>query len=49
VAEDKVRQNRNIEIAKNAIIKGAEDAFIADITGLTLDQIEEIRTNLPEK
>jgi len=49
VAEDKVRQDRNFEIAKNAIIKGAEDAFIADITGLTLDQIGEIRANLPEK
>jgi predicted transposase/invertase (TIGR01784 family) len=49
VAEDKVRQDRSVEIAKNAIIKGAEDTFIADITGLTLDQIEEIRTNLPKK
>ena len=49
VAEDKVRQDRNVEIAKNAIIKGAEDTFIADITGLTLDQIEEIRANLPKK
>jgi predicted transposase/invertase (TIGR01784 family) len=49
VAEDKVRQDRNFEIAKNSIIKGAEDAFIADITGLTLDQIGEIRANLPEK
>ena len=49
VAEDKVRQDRNVEIAKNAIIKGAEDTFIADITGLTLGQIEEIRTNLSKK
>ena len=49
VAEDKVRQDRSVEIAKNAIIKGAEDTFIADITGLTLGQIEEIRANLPEK
>jgi predicted transposase/invertase (TIGR01784 family) len=49
VAEDKVRQDRNVEIAKNAIIKGAEDAFIADITGLTLDQIEEIRADLSKK
>lgn len=49
VAEDKVRQDRNFEIAKNAIIKGAEDAFIADITGLTLDQIGEIRANLSKK
>jgi predicted transposase/invertase (TIGR01784 family) len=49
VAEDKVRQDRNVEIAKNAIIKGAEDAFIADITGLNLDQIEEIRADLSKK
>ena len=48
MAEDKVRQDRNVEIAKNAIIKGAEDTFIADITGLTLGQIEEIRANLPK-
>ena len=27
----------------------AEDTFIADITGLTSGQIEEIRANLPEK
>jgi len=27
----------------------ADDTFIADITGLTLGQIEEIRANLPEK
>ena len=45
-AEDVVRQNRNVEIAKNAIIKGADDQFIADITGLPLSQIEEIRANL---
>jgi hypothetical protein len=47
-AEDKVRQDRNIEIAKNLMIKGSEDTFIADITGLTLGQIEEIRANLPK-
>ena len=47
VAEDKVRQDRNVEIAKNLMIKGFEDTFIADITGLTLGQIEEIRANLP--
>ena len=49
VAEDKVRQDRNVEIAKNLMIKESEDTFIADITGLTLGQIEEIRANLPEK
>ena len=49
VAEDKVRQDRNIEIAKNLMIKGSEDTFIADITGLTLGQIEEIRAELSKK
>jgi predicted transposase/invertase (TIGR01784 family) len=47
-AEDKVRQDRNVEIAKNLMIKESEDTFIADITGLTLGQIEEIRANLPK-
>ena len=48
LAEDKVRQDRNVEIAKNLMIKESEDTFIADITGLTLGQIEEIRANLPK-
>jgi predicted transposase/invertase (TIGR01784 family) len=49
VAGDKVRQDRNVEIAKNLMIKGSEDTFIADITGLTLGQIEEIRADLSKK
>jgi predicted transposase/invertase (TIGR01784 family) len=49
VAGDKVRQDRNVEIAKNLMIKGSEDTFIADITGLTLGQIEEIRAELSKK
>jgi predicted transposase/invertase (TIGR01784 family) len=49
VAEDKVRQDRNVEIAKNLMIKESEDTFIADITGLTLGQIEEIRADLSKK
>lgn len=48
-AEDIVRQNRNIEIAENAILKGADDQFIADITGLPLDEIKKIRTNLSKE
>jgi predicted transposase/invertase (TIGR01784 family) len=48
-AEDKVRQDRNIEIAKNLMIKGSDDTFITDITGLTLGQIEEIRADLSKK
>jgi predicted transposase/invertase (TIGR01784 family) len=48
--EDRVRLDERvkekIDIAKNAILKGADNQFIADITGLLLGQIEEIRTNL---
>lgn len=49
VAEDKVRQDRNVEIAKNFIVMGLDNVTIANGTGLTLGQIEEIRANLPEK
>ncbi len=38
------RDERNIEIAKNAILKGSDNQFIADITGLTLAQIEKLRS-----
>lgn len=31
------------------MIKGSDDTFIADITGLTLGQIEEIRAELSKK
>ncbi len=48
-AEYHVRQNRNVEIAENAMSKGLDDQVIADITGLTLLQIEEIRNNLNNK
>lgn len=41
--EEKVRQSEKIEIAKNAMRKGVDDEFIADITGLTLAQIEQLR------
>jgi predicted transposase/invertase (TIGR01784 family) len=36
-------QRRNIEIAKNAISKGSDNQFIADIIGLTVEQIEALR------
>jgi predicted transposase/invertase (TIGR01784 family) len=48
-AEDKVRQDEKTVIAENAIIKGADNQFIADITGLSLEQIEELRANLAKK
>jgi predicted transposase/invertase (TIGR01784 family) len=48
-AEFKAKDERSIEIAKNAILKQADDQFIADITGLTLEQIKEIRADLEKK
>jgi predicted transposase/invertase (TIGR01784 family) len=42
-AEERVKEQRNIEIAKNAILEGANDNFIAKITGLSLEQIEKLR------
>ena len=49
-AEDRVRQDERLkgklDIAKNAILKGTDDQFIADITRLSLEQIKEIRINL---
>jgi predicted transposase/invertase (TIGR01784 family) len=48
-AEDRVRQDEKTGIAENAIIKGADNQFIADITGLTLEQIKEIRGQLAKK
>jgi predicted transposase/invertase (TIGR01784 family) len=42
-AEDKVRQDRNIEIAKNFIVMGLDNITIAKGTGLTVEQIEHLR------
>jgi predicted transposase/invertase (TIGR01784 family) len=44
VAEDKVRQDRNVEIAKNFIVMGLDNVTIANGTGLTVDQIENLRS-----
>ncbi|TAF58062.1 MAG: hypothetical protein EAZ58_14585, partial [Flavobacterium sp.] len=45
-AEDKVRQNEKLEIAKKAIEKGLDNEMIADLTGLTLEQIEQLRNKI---
>jgi predicted transposase/invertase (TIGR01784 family) len=48
-AEEKAKEaeeKRNIEIAKNAISEGANNAFIAKITGLTMEQIEALRKEM---
>jgi hypothetical protein len=44
VAEDAVRQDRNVEIAKNFIIMGLDNVTIAKRTGLTVEQIEHLRS-----
>jgi len=44
VAEDKVRQDRNVEIAKNFIVMGLDNVTIAKGTGLTVEQIEDLRS-----
>ena len=41
--EEKVKQLRSIEIAKNLIDMGLDNAMIAKGTGLTLAQIEQLR------
>ena len=42
-AEFKVREFEKIEIAKNGILKGYENSIIADLTKLTIEQIEQLR------
>ena len=42
-AEDKVRKDRNVEIAKNFIVTGLDNITIAKGTGLTVEQIEHLR------
>ena len=38
------KQEKAIEIAKMAILEGFDDAIISKLTGLTLEQVEELRT-----
>jgi hypothetical protein len=41
--EQHAKQEKAIEIAKNAIKKSSDNEFIADITGLTVEQVEALR------
>jgi len=43
-ALDTAVEEKQIEIAKNAILEGANNTFIAKITGLTVEQVEQLRT-----
>ena len=40
---DAAKWEAQIEIAKNAILEGSPDQFIAKITGLSLEYIQELR------
>lgn len=42
--EQHAKKERSIEIARNAIKKGAANDFIADITGLSIEEIEQLRS-----
>jgi predicted transposase/invertase (TIGR01784 family) len=42
-AEEKIRNQRSVEIAKNAILEGFDNAMISKLTGLTVEQIEALR------
>jgi hypothetical protein len=52
-AEDKVRQDERlkakIELAENAILKDFDNTVTSDLTGLTTEPIEKVRTNLAKK
>ena len=48
-AEDRVRKDEKIKLAENLILKNSDDQFISDVTGLTLEEIKEIRSNLGKK
>jgi predicted transposase/invertase (TIGR01784 family) len=43
VYEQEAQLREKIEIAKNAILEGAKNEFIAKITGLTVEQVEALR------
>jgi predicted transposase/invertase (TIGR01784 family) len=45
-AKIEIEKNAKTEIAKKAIIKGFDNATIADLTDLTLEQIEQLRNIL---
>lgn len=48
-AEYRVRKDREIEIAKKAILRGSDNETISDWTDLTIEEIEEIRNLLTKK
>jgi predicted transposase/invertase (TIGR01784 family) len=49
LAEERVMRRTGLEIAENAILEGADDLFIAKITKLPLDTIQELRKRLEKR
>lgn len=48
-AEDSIRYDEKVKLTNIAIAKGFDNATITDLTGLTTEQIEEIRAKLLHK
>ena len=48
-AEDRIRAEEKTKLASNAILKGFDNLTITELTTLTTEQIEEIRTNLAKE
>ena len=48
-AEDKIRKDSKIEIAKKLIMRGFDNLTIADVTDLTIEETEELRNLLTKK
>ena len=42
----KIENAKTLDIARNAILKGYDNAIVADITGLSVEEIEYLRQNL---
>jgi ribosomal protein L10 len=43
LVEEKAKRERDSEIAVNSILAGLQNDLIAQITGLTIEQIQELR------
>ncbi len=48
-AEFQVRESEKVEIAKKSILKGFDNQIISELTGLTIEKIEEIRQLITKK
>jgi predicted transposase/invertase (TIGR01784 family) len=48
-AEDSIRKNERLKLAENAILKDFDNKTIAELTNLTIEEIEETRTRLAKK